>query len=308
MQPTPLISQLAAQIIDHIRTQDAAPGARLVERALAEHFRVSRSPIRKALQLLEQSGYLRVIEPGGGYAVLKTGADLAAMPRPDLTDEDEAAYLRIAEDRLGGRFPSKITESRLARDYGLTRAQLVRVLRRISSEGWVERLPGHGWAFLPVLNSMQAYRDSYRFRLVIEPAAILEPTFVLNRALVQERRDEQQNLIDGAIRDVSNAMLFELNSRLHETIIECSHNPFFIDGLKRIDRLLRLMEYDRSLDRAYSARRVREHIQIADLLLAGEREEAALAMTRHLSTISVDKAVLRPMPGRRPGRTEAPAT
>ncbi len=45
---------------------------------------------------------------------------------------------------------------------------------RIANEGWIERLPGHGWSFLPMLKSMQSYQDSYRFRLAIEPAAIPE--------------------------------------------------------------------------------------------------------------------------------------
>lgn len=297
MQPTPLISQLAAQIIEYIRSQNAAPGARLVERKLAEHFRVSRSPVRKALQLLEQSGYVAISEQSGGYAVLHTGAALLAMPKPDIADEDEAAYLQIADDRLSGRLSDKVTESKLARDYRLTRGQLVRILRRIANEGWVERLPGHGWAFLPVLDSMQAYQDSYRFRLVIEPAAILEPTFVLNRAALQEHRDEQQRLIDGAIWEVSNATLFDLNSQLHEAIIECSRNSFFIDSLKRIDRLRRLMEYKQSLDRKYAIRRSREHVQIADLLLAGKREEASDFMRRHLSSVSVEKVVVKAPPG-----------
>ena len=98
-----------------------------------------------------------------------------------MPTEDEEAYLAIAGDRLRDALPEKVTENALARRYNLTKRQLARVLLRGASEGWIERLPGHGWAFLPVLTSMQAYEDSYRFRLVIEPAAILEPGFAPNR-------------------------------------------------------------------------------------------------------------------------------
>ena len=294
MQPTPLIIQLAAQIIEHIRAENAAPGDRLVERKLAEHFRVSRSPVRKALQFLEQSGYVAVSERSGGYSVLHTGSSLLAMPLPEFPDDDEAAYLKIADDRLSGQLADRVTESKLARDYALTRGQLGRILRRIAGEGWVERLPGHGWEFLPVLNSMRAYEDSYRFRLIIEPAAILEPTFILNRAALTEARNQQQALVDGAIWDVSNAKLFDLNSHLHEVIIECSRNMFFIESLKRIDRLRRLMEYKQSLDRKYAIRRSREHVQLADLLLADKRTEASDFMRRHLSSVSVEKIIVKP--------------
>lgn len=132
---------------------------------------------------------------------------------------------------------------------GLTPAQLTRILRRISNEGWIERLPGYGWEFQPMLTELRAYQDSYRLRLTIEPAAILEPTFTLDRAAIDQVRAQQQRLVDGDIWTIGNAELFDLNSGFHEAVMECSNNPFFIDALKRIDRLRRLIEYRRSLAR-----------------------------------------------------------
>lgn len=41
---TQLVGQIAAQIADYIKTNNIEPGARLVERRLAEDLRVSRSP------------------------------------------------------------------------------------------------------------------------------------------------------------------------------------------------------------------------------------------------------------------------
>ena len=45
MTPTPLIRRVAADIVGRIRDQQLQPGTRLVERDLAEHLRVSRSPV-----------------------------------------------------------------------------------------------------------------------------------------------------------------------------------------------------------------------------------------------------------------------
>lgn len=292
MSDTPLVTQLAGQIADYIRAEKAPPGTQLVERRLAEHFRVSRSPVRRALTLLEKSGQIGVNARRGGYEVLAGAFAMSAEPRP-AADEDEAAYLKIAEDRLEGRLPDKVTDSKLARDYGLSGAQLRRVLARIANEGWIERLPGHGWAFLPMLTSMQSYQDSYRFRLTIEPAAILEPGFALNRPALAACRAQQQQLVEGGIWEISNAALFDLNSHLHETIIECSRNIFFIESLKRIDRLRRLMEYKQSLDRKYAIVRSREHVALADLLLADRREEASAFMRRHLTSVSIEKMIER---------------
>ena len=81
-----------------------------------------------------------------------------------------------------------------------------------------------------MLTSIETYKDSYRFRLIVEPAAILEPGFVLDRAALEACRRQQQLLVDGKIWSVSSPVLFDLNSRLHEVIIECSRNPSLSTG------------------------------------------------------------------------------
>jgi DNA-binding GntR family transcriptional regulator len=208
-------------------------------------------------------------------------------------DEEETVYLRIADDRLSGRLPTRITESELLRRYGLTRARLARLLRRMAQEGWVERLPGHGWAFLPVLTSLEAYEDSYRFRLVIEPAALLEPRWALDRPALGARMAEQVWLAGGGVFEVPDARLFEMNSGMHEALMECSRNAFFIESLRRVDRLRRLIDYRQMLDREVARDRCREHVEILDLVLSGRNEEASVSLRRHLSDLRGLKTVAR---------------
>jgi DNA-binding GntR family transcriptional regulator len=288
-EPTPLIRRVAAEIVERIREHRMTPGTRLVERELAEQLRVSRSPVRGALRLLADDG---VVAPGdsGGYVVRQAPEALATSnPRRQPASEDEDLYLRIAGDRLDGVLPDRVTEAALLRRYDLTPAQLTRVLRRISGEGWIDRLPGYGWAFLPMLSSLAAYRDSYRFRLVIEPAAILEPTFELNRPAIEKVRRQQQDLVDGGIWTIGNADLFDRNRSFHEAIIECAQNTFFTDALHRVDTVRRLIEYRRSLQRKRAIVRCREHVALADLLLAGDTRAAAAAMREHLATVGDEK-------------------
>ncbi|WP_241911344.1 FCD domain-containing protein [Streptomyces sp. DH-12] len=166
---------------------------------------------------------------------------------------------------------------------------LTHVLRRIAVEGWIERLPGCGRKFQPVLTSMESYQDSYRFRLTIEPAAVLEPGFVLDREALETVRAQQQRLVDGEIRTIGNAQLYDLDSRFHGTVMACSNNTFFIDSLRRVDRLRRLIEYRRTLQRDRAAVRCAEHVRIADLLLAGERAEASAYLREHLSSVGQEK-------------------
>ena len=288
MAPTPLTRQIAARIVAYIRDEQAPQGTRLVERTLADHLRVSRSPVRSALRLLEDDGVVAVADRGG-YTVLRSADQLDSVPATENADDDEHVYLRIAADRLDGHLPDRITENALARRYALAPAQLARVLRRINAEGWLERRPGYGWEFQHTLTSLRSYEDSYRFRLIIEPAAMREPGFVLDRRAVEQVRAQQQELVDGRIFSIGNAELFDLNRSFHEAIIACSGNTFLVDALARVDNVRRLVEYRRSLARDRAVVRCREHVAIADLLLAGDTGAAAEHMQVHLRTVGWEK-------------------
>ena len=74
MQTTPLINQLVAQIVEYIHAERLSEGERLAERRLAEMFRVSRSPVRNALKVLEASGIVRQGDHGG-FIIAKTDGE-----------------------------------------------------------------------------------------------------------------------------------------------------------------------------------------------------------------------------------------
>ncbi|WP_320773111.1 winged helix-turn-helix domain-containing protein [Streptomyces sp. CRN 30] len=62
---TPLTRRTADRIADHIGSSGLSKGIRLVERFLAQLLKVSRSPVRQALRLLEQEGVVESAERGG---------------------------------------------------------------------------------------------------------------------------------------------------------------------------------------------------------------------------------------------------
>ncbi len=285
---TELVSRLAARIVRYLSEESPPVGHRLTERALAERLQVSRSPVRKALLRLREDGFVER-SASGGYLVARSGtAAGSASPGRDTTED--ADYLRIAGDRLDGTLPERVTKAYLLRRYALKRSRLDHLLIRISNEGWIEPLPGYGWMFLPVVTSMKAYGDSYRFRLLVEPAGILEPTFRLDRRTMERRRAEQSRLVEDGVASVSPARLFELNARFHETIAESSDNAFLVESLSRINRLRRLIEYRQALVPERAVVRCREHVELADLLLAGRLPEASAFLRAHLSTVGMEKS------------------
>jgi DNA-binding GntR family transcriptional regulator len=286
-----LAGRIARRIAEHVSRHRLAPGERLVELKLAQEFGVSRSPVRAALELLERMGAV-TLERNRGYVVgVRRGALQGALKQ--LERVDDAPYMEIAAERVAGRLPEEVTEADLMRRYGVSRAQLSAMLDRMAREGWVERKSGYGWRFLPVLQSAESHGLSYRFRMAIEPAAILEPTFRVDRAAFERLRAEQRGLLEGRIRQVSPAELFEIGSRFHETIAGCSGNPFFLDALRRVDSLRRLIEYQAMGEPGRFVRQAREHLRLLDLLEAGKRAQAAAFLRRHLELArSVKSSVL----------------
>jgi DNA-binding GntR family transcriptional regulator len=284
-----IATSLAHEIARLIRQGGlAAPGA-LTERALAARFHVSRSPVRVALRELAEAGVLSPAERGG----LRLADPAAAVPLAEakpVADEDEATYLAIARDRLAGEIPDRISENELIRRHGLTRPRMQALLHRMSEEGWAERLPGNGWRFLPVLTSMESYRQSYSFRQAIEPAGLRDPGFCLNRPELEHHLEAQRRLVAGEVLTISAVDLFRVSSAMHEAIMECSGNAFSIESLRRVNRLRRLIEYGQSIDREKARARCAEHVAMLELILDGRHIDAAPLMERHLAALGPIKA------------------
>lgn len=282
--PQNLAQQIAAQILGYIKQEELEPGQRLIEQRLARAFAVSRSPVRDALEFLEGK---RIVErrPHRGFFLTVAAHQLGEQDLGLAQPGEPTPYLRIAEDRLAGRLPEQFSETDLMRRYGASRAEVQAMLGRMAQEGWVERRRGYGWQFLPILTSSEAHEQSYRFRMAIEPAALMEPTYKVDQAAFARARARMQALLDGEIHDLSAAELFQIGSEFHEMIVGCSGNPFFLEALKRQNRLRRLIEYRAMIDTGRFLRAAREHLELLDRLDAGQRAEAARFLRRHLSVV-----------------------
>lgn len=282
-----LSQQLALQIAGHIRSSNLVPGAHLAEQQLADIFKVSRSPVRRALEALEKTGIVEQARHRGYF--LKKIPALQGKTIAETANLAEERYLRIADDRLAGHLGDNITETALMRRYEMPRRELQRILHRMEKEGWVERKPGHGWRFAALADSVEAHGQSYRFRMLFEPAALLEPTFRIDRAEFERIRRDQQMLLDGGVMRLSRAQLFHMGSDFHETLMGFSRNRFMIDAIKRVNTMRRLLEYRAHYDRERFAGQCREHLHLLNLLKQDTRENAARYLRKHLDVVRAIK-------------------
>lgn len=290
--PGGLAATVASRLLEHVVRQDWPVGERLKEQALADALGLSRSPIRKALQLLEARGAVRS-EPNRGYQLALAGDDLRAL-RIDDGDSDEAVYMRIVDDRLTDAIGQEVSEAELMERHQLSRLQVQRALNRMAREGLAERKPGRGWQFRPVLQTVESHRASYRFRMIIEPAALLEPGFRIDAPAFARVRAQQHRLLDGGIARWTPGERFLAGAEFHETLVACAHNTFLLDALRSVNQQRRIFEYHTHTrapqDVTRLERQCQEHLALLDLLEAGERVEAAHQLRRHLDVVSAIKA------------------
>ncbi|CAB3832474.1 hypothetical protein LMG3482_00831 [Achromobacter deleyi] len=274
-----------SKILELIRQDRLPGGAHLTAQKLADRLRLSRSPVNDALGILEQHGIV-ARKPNRGYflqhaydALAQAPMDLAPPAADDIVTQ---RYFQLADELLRGELPMQCSEALLRSRYALTQAQTQALLARVAQEGWAQRRPGYGWEFSSMMTTPDSLLQSYRLRLALEPAALLEPGFRIDKPVLERCRAAERHLLDGGIATDTADQLHDRGVRFHESLVEASGNPFFIDTIKRVNRVRRLLSYRSMQDRSRYEQHCDQHLEILDLLERERNEEAAQALAAHL--------------------------
>ncbi len=276
-------SRLANQILDLIRDAGFEPGHRLREQQLGDLLQVSRTPVRAALALLAEKGVVQS-RRNLGYVLVRPPGDLHRIDIDVPASADQDLYGSLMRDRLAGRVPKSLTQSEIARRYDVDRPVIIRTLSRMAEDGLVARNKGRGWTFLPTLESSAALRNSYDFRLTIEPAGFLLETFRPDHAALERSRLQHLYLIGHPdIASVNSKQLFEADAVFHEMVADFSGNVFFAQAVQQQNRLRRLLEFGGYVNRRRVRDWCREHLGILDAVKAGDYLLASTTMREHLT-------------------------
>ena len=279
---TSLQDKVLDGIVRLIREDGTAPGEGLVESRLARRLDVSRTPIRRALERLEELGIVRRV-PYRGVELLY----VPDAPEPGReTGELDELMIRLSRDRHQGTLSEEFSEIEFARRYELGRTQARRVLGELQTLGLLERKPGYGWRFQETLIDTASRQEAYLFRIVIEPAAILSPNFAVTPAWLDEMEACHQAFLARPWNDGASIEFFAMNSAFHGDLAAASGNRFLVEAVARHNQLRRLVNYQWR----HGEERVRvnttEHLEIIGKLRLGEIEVAALLMRRHIEGAS----------------------
>jgi DNA-binding GntR family transcriptional regulator len=274
--------RLANQILDVIRDAKLERGHHLREQQLADLIGVSRTPIRSALDLLAKRGIVET-RKNHGFFLRKPFDSLHRIEIEVPSTIEDELYAKLVRDRLDNRIPNSITPSEIARRYKVDRVALTRTLSRMAEDGLVARNQGHGWSFQPTLDSVVSLRASYEYRLTLEPAAFLLPSFKPDQAAIERMRLQHLYLVAHPdIATVSAKQLFDTDAAFHEMFAEASGNTFFAQAIQVQNRLRRLLEFGSYVDSRRVKEWCREHLAIIEAVAAGDLAQAASRMRAHL--------------------------
>lgn len=261
---------LPAQVLDLVRQDGLEVGAHLPAQWLADRLKVSRTPVNDALAFLHDKGILQR-EKNRGYFLARSvdAANPAVLKQLGLTrvDATSRAYFALADDLLKGSLPETVSEVMIRTRYELTSAQLQTVLQRIAQEGWAHKKPGYGWEFSAMLTTPDSLLQSYRLRMALEPAALLEPGYHLDRQVIEKCRAAEHHLLEGGIETDTPDQLHERGVRFHESLVEASGNPFFIDTIRRVNRVRRLISYRSMQDRRRYKAHCLQHLHLLEIIV-----------------------------------------
>lgn len=284
MQPDSTASsrRIARQILDLISEAKFDPGHHLREQHLADALGVSRTPVRAGLKELTRMGAVEA-RPNQGFFLLKRSNELELLEIEQSKSNDQKLYEQLAHDRIAGVLPESFTQTEISQRYEVDRGVLTRTLVKLSEDGLIARNAGHGWRFLQTLNSDVALRNSYGFRLMIEPTALLTPNLHVDRQMLKRLRAQHLRLITHPdITQVPAKEIFETDALFHELLAEASGNLFVLQAIQQQNRLRRLLEFGSYHNKRRVKEWCEEHVAIIDALRENKQEQAAELMRKHL--------------------------
>jgi DNA-binding GntR family transcriptional regulator len=282
----PLTQRVSRYILDQALAGGYENGRHMTESDLAGRLGISRTPVRAALRFLHERELLAHV-PNRGYTLVADREALGQARREMPEDEEKTLYYRVLRDRLAGKLPTRVNELELAQTYGVPRPLLRNVMTTLLQDGVLRGRHYQRWEFTETLDSVESERESYRFRLTVECAALREPGFKVEHERLLACREQQRTLLTHASRH-SWMEFFEANAQFHELLASASGNRFILDAVKQQNRLRRISDLsDYPLVNIDLLRKsCREHLQILDAVEENKLEVAAKHMHAHLSRAS----------------------
>ncbi|MFA0544622.1 GntR family transcriptional regulator [Vibrio splendidus] len=278
---TKLQQDLLFKVITRLKADNAKAGSSLNESSLAQQFEVSRSPIRAVLKHLSAQGITKVV-PYKGSVLQTDAADIEISGQDnDQQPRQEKLYLRVLMDLFFSELGQSFSEKDLQQRYDANRGEMQSVLRLLENDGIFRRSPGYKWQLDGVLNTLERHTESYRCRLIFEPAGLLEPTWILDGSDLEGCQERHVQAITNP-ESVNASQLFSLSAEFHEQLAACSGNRFLLSTMQQHNRLRKATDLVSMHIQSSVIKSCQRRLEIIELVLEGNNHVASTKLAQLL--------------------------
>jgi DNA-binding GntR family transcriptional regulator len=262
---------IAAQLSEG---QEVSAGLTL--ESLAEHYKVSLTPVRTAVAELIDEGWL---EKRANRRLAPTGFKGAPTRSKSKQEQPVDHYEIVSSDLVQLSLKGKaiyLREEATAEKYNVSRSAIRNILHRLASEGMLDHIPRRGWRLCPFSqDDLQAF---IQVREVLELKAL---------ALAQPRLDanELKRMLDLNVAPVSPASEgtpLLVDESLHEYLITTADNPYITNFFARQGRYYRLLFLWEDQDQDVAIETMHQHHEILTALIDQNWSLANKALSHHI--------------------------
>src|SRR5580698_9144330 len=251
----PAYAVIAQILRSRIVRKKLLPGTVLLEGSLASIFGLgSRSPVKQALQQLQEDGMLsrfngRGVVVGSGSAPilrLKLSRSLLGLDEntPDIARVPtwQKIYLPIERDLIVrsafGRF--RVNELELSHHYKIGRTVAHEVLTQIQSTGIIMKGGNTQWFTVPL--DAKRVDDLYALRELIEPVLVAHAALRVPPDMLQAMKQRLLSAMNHYPK-VDQSDLYALEDDIHITCLEYGHNVEMLEALRRTRCIIILIKH-----------------------------------------------------------------
>lgn len=300
--PIPRYIGIGTKIIASIRQGKIQPGTVLTEEPIARFFGTSRTPVRTALNMLSDQGYLQRFE-GRGFLVSGESEQVTEALRQTLTPEmfglstDTPDFSTpLASEIIARDFENSlilalpfgqfmVNEQAAANHYDVSRTVMRELLSRLQTRGILHKDKRSHWLIGPL--TAREIAQYFSVRVKLEPLALQESASRIPMADIQVMMQRLQSGIDKGY-DLSKEDLEDLESDLHIHLLSGCKNPHLL-------RMVHQSQLALIVNRVFASfvgtspfiAPLQEHRFVLEFLLMGATPMAANALEEHLNRSAI---------------------
>jgi DNA-binding GntR family transcriptional regulator len=248
---------------------------------LSQHYGVSYTPVRKALNGLIEEGLIRKKE-NGRLELIETFKphtyEARSFEIEDIPDPSIEITRELVELSLSGK-EVFIREESTARKHGLSRSSLRQILLKLAGEGLILHIPRRGWQVKPF--RQEDLQSFIEVREVMELKALELAQSKLSKPEAKHRLQE----IKASNQILKNRKVkVKIDNSLHQYLLELARNPYLDDFFQRHGKYYSILfEWEGGNENA-AIQAVHQHHAIIDALIDEDWALARTELSEHLRT------------------------